>query len=433
MPPSTDCSVRRFCTANATMSSGLNVTICGGGNGVHAMAGLVPATGWFSEVNILSIFPGEGDKFNKAAATQGGEVHVTRCKDGPKGEDIHVNGKPTKITGDPSVVANSDVIVFVVPAFAHGGYLEAIKPFVRTSGSKAPGGRVLVGAMPGGSGFDIQAQSILGGEIFNNISLFALETLPWAVRLTEYGKSADILGTKLTVDMAVTPTSMGKEVTAVVQHLMGQELPRLRTIPSQLAITLSLAYWHPTITWGCYRLWDGKTPFDKPPLFYEGADQATGVMLCKISDEVDEMKKVLETQYKLDLTGLHSVTDWILRTYGDDIADKSCLHRMMNTNKGYQALTHPMLETGDGKLMPNFKYRYLSEDVPMGMVVTRGIAELLGVPTPNMDTIIHFASEKLGKSYLVNGKVAGPDVKSTRSPQAFGITSIDDFIKKLRY
>ncbi len=413
--------------------SGLNVTICGGGNGVHAMAGLVPAYGKFNEVNILSIFPGEGDKFNAAAQSQGGEVRVTRCKEGPNGEDLLVKGKPNKITGDPSVVANSDVIVFVVPAFAHGGYLEAIKPYIKKSGSKAPGGRVLVGAMPGGSGFDIQAQSVLGQEIFNNISLFALETLPWAVRLTEYGKSADILGTKLVVDMAVTPTNIGKEVTAAIQNLMGAELPKLNTIPSQLAITLSLAYWHPTITWGCYRNWDGKTPFDKPPLFYEGADQATGVMLCKISDEVDDMKRELETRFGLNLTGLYSVTDWITRTYGDDIADKSCLHRMMNTNKGYQGLTHPMLETGDGKFMPNFKYRYLSEDVPNGMVVTKGIAELLDVPTPNMDTIIEFAQEKLGKSYLVSGRVAGPDIKETRAPQRFGIHSIDDFIKKLRY
>ena len=41
----------------------------------------------------------------------------------------------------------------------------------------------------------------------------------------------------------------------------------------------------------------------------------------------------------------------------------------------------------DGKFMPNFKFRYLFEDVPFGMAVIKGIASLAGVATPKLDMV----------------------------------------------
>lgn len=35
--------------------------------------------------------------------------------------------------------------------------------------------------------------------------------------------------------------------------------------------------------------------------------------------------------------------------------------------------------------MPDLKYRYLAEDVPTGLCFTKGLAELLEVPTPTID------------------------------------------------
>lgn len=37
--------------------------------------------------------------------------------------------------------------------------------------------------------------------------------------------------------------------------------------------------------------------------------------------------------------------------------------------------------------MPDLKYRYLAEDVPTGLCFTRGLAELLEVPTPTIDKV----------------------------------------------
>ena len=46
-----------------------------------------------------------------------------------------------------------------------------------------------------------------------------------------------------------------------------------------------------------------------------------------------------------------------------------------------------MNETEDGKFVPNFKFRYLWEDIPFGMAVIKGIATIAGVQTPNIDKV----------------------------------------------
>lgn len=85
----------------------------------------------------------------------------------------------------------------------------------------------------------------------------------------------------------------------------------------------------------------------------------------------------------------------------------------------------------EGGLVPDFNNRYLSEDVPFGFVVLKGIAECVDVKTPVMDEIIHWAQKKLGKEYLIGSQLKGKDVPSTRAPQAYGFTSLEDLCKTL--
>jgi len=87
-----------------------------------------------------------------------------------------------------------------------------------------------------------------------------------------------------------------------------------------------------------------------------------------------------------------------------------------------------MLPTEDGKWVPNFNYRYLKEDVPCGTVVTKGVAEIVGVPTPTIDKVILWSQERMGKEYIVDGKLKGKDLKETRAPQRYGLTTLNDVL-----
>ena len=64
-----------------------------------------------------------------------------------------------------------------------------------------------------------------------------------------------------------------------------------------------------------------------------------------------------------------------------------------------------MKETDDHSFVPDFAHRYLTEDVPYGLVVIRGIAEIVQVDTPTIDKLLLWAQEKLGKEYLVGSKL----------------------------
>ena len=62
-----------------------------------------------------------------------------------------------------------------------------------------------------------------------------------------------------------------------------------------------------------------------------------------------------------------------------------------------------MKQTADGKYMIDFKFRYMQEDLPFGLVVMKGIASIAGVETPTMDKVIMWAQKVMGK-LSVTGK-----------------------------
>uniref|UniRef100_A0A7S3L263 Opine dehydrogenase domain-containing protein n=1 Tax=Amphora coffeiformis TaxID=265554 RepID=A0A7S3L263_9STRA len=401
----------------------MKVLLCGGGNAIHVLTSYVSSLD-DCEASILSLFPGEAERLSANITGQG-----IRCMN-DLGPDRF--GKPSMCSDDPAIAAEADVVILALPSFTHELYLNKLKPFLKKG--------VVLGAMPGEGGFDMCARHILGDEFVNASSLFALETLPWACRIVEYGKSVEVLGTKKEIDVVITPP-LGTPIDATLntlQTIVGSA-PKMVPACNFLAVTLMNinSVWHPTISYGYYRNRDVDVPMDQPPLFYQGADEYTGEKLALVSDEVLELKRVLMEKYpSLDLSSLHHVREWMLRSYGDDIGDKTNIYTMLQSNKGYRGLTHPTVEVeidGVKKYKPNFRYRYFSEDIPCGLCVTRGIAEMAGVPTPHMDDVIMWSQKVMGKEYLVNGKLCGKDVESTRSPQHYGWTDLDTFMKENHY
>ena len=117
---------------------------------------------------------------------------------------------------------------------------------------------------------------------------------------------------------------------------------------------------------------------------------------------------------------------WDLRCYPNDIADETNMCTALRTNAAYQGLKHPMKQISEGKFVPDFHHRYLTEDIPYGLAVIRGIAEIAGVATPNIDKVLLWAQERSGRKYLEEGQLKGADVASTRAPQHYGLLTLTD-------
>jgi hypothetical protein len=100
---------------------------------------------------------------------------------------------------------------------------------------------------------------------------------------------------------------------------------------------------------------------------------------------------------------------------------------MFQTNSSYEGLTVPVTKASAGYRI-DVQARYLTEDLPFGLAVSKGIASIMGTSTPTIDEVITHTSRWIGKEYLVGGRLTGRDVHTTRAPQRFGIGDITGLV-----
>jgi len=145
------------------------------------------------------------------------------------------------------------------------------------------------------------------------------------------------------------------------------------------------------------------------------------------------LRKALQECYpELDLSAARPLIEWLKRSYRTTIADSSTLQSSFSTNRSYAGLLAPMHKTEEGYI-PDFQARYLSEDVPYNLLVTRGVAELANVATPVIDQVLNWAQSHLDKEYLVSGKLKGKDLIDTRTPQRYGFSDLNQLLQAMHY
>ncbi len=377
------------------------ITICGGGNGAQALVPIA-AGGLNCPVDLYAPFSDEAQRLRASVAAHGG-LEATGA--------VQARARPRRISADPGeVIPGSELVVLVLPAFAHEATLRQIAPFLDQA--------AWVGAIPARGGFDYSAAMALEAQGRGEVGLFGLQTLPWACRIQEYGQRVHILGVKRAVDAASRPAGRIREIAPLLTRLLG-----LTVDPAACFLALTLANTgqliHPGIMYGLFGRWDG-APLSSAPLFYQGLDEEGARVLAELSDDVQNIRTHLERA--LDLSAVRPLKDWLMHAYGDAIADPASLRSAFVTNRAYAGLKAPVREVAPGQVVPDFGARYLAEDVPFGLAVSRAIAVLAGVDTPAMDRVIAWAGELQGKDYL------GRDAGQTRIPQNYGLDSLERLI-----
>ncbi len=104
------------------------------------------------------------------------------------------------------------------------------------------------------------------------------------------------------------------------------------------------------------------------------------------------------------------------------MSDPSTLQSSFLTNQAYAGIKAPVREIAPGQFVPDFHARYLSEDVPFGLAISRAIAQLVGVQTPTIDKVIAWAGDRLGKDYLYR------DLYEARIPQKYGLENLEQLL-----
>lgn len=379
------------------------ITVCGGGNGAQTLAPIA-ACNLGCPVDVYAPFADEAERL-RAGVTAHDGLEVTGV--------VRAKAQPRRIDADPAkVIPGSDVVVLALPAFAHESTLCQIVPFLDKG--------AWVGAVPARGGFDYAAGQILREHGRDDVRLFGLQTLPWACRIYEYGRVVHVLGVKNVVDAATRPAAQVERVAPLLERMLGLSIGAAANL---LALTLANAgqLIHPGIMYGLFADWDGH-PFraDEVPLFYHALSEQGAQVLSNLSDDVQRIRTRLER--RLDLSTVRPLKTWLLRSYGDAVADPSSLRSAFVTNRAYAGLKAPVQKVSAEQFVPDFGARYLAEDVPFGLAVSRAIAGLAGVKTPAIDEVIAWAGARLGKDYLVQ------DAGEARIPQKYGLESLEQLI-----
>jgi len=400
--------------------------VCGAGNAAQAFACLCSTR---YKVIAFSLRTEEAEKWELVVRSRG-SMECTMKQQGKV-----VAGRPDAITSDPSAVKNCNVVLCTVPSQSQQEYFAALEPHVKPD--------TIFCIMPARSGIDFLFTKIMGAKAAT-LGLVSFETLPWACNFNEWGALVTVLGTKDSVGAAIVPPE-GKTVADVllkVQGILGAE-SLIEEYPNVMSISLANPgqVMHPGIMYSKWKDWDGK-PLPKRPLFYHGADEQCAAVLNGISAEIQGICRALRAiSPKFDTTMVKDIFHWYTDSYALACKDTSNLQKAMATNSYYKDLYHPMKPTGETKSLPlekqryvpDFNFRYLSEDVPTGLVFTKGVADLLGVPAPTITEVLLWCQKVLGKEYLLpNGSAGGPDIGESRAPQAYGISTREELIKFLK-
>ena len=177
-----------------------------------------------------------------------------------------------------------------------------------------------------------------------------------------------------------------------------------------------------------WKNWNGRS-FRQAPSFYHGIDDATGALLARISGEVVKISRtIMQMHCDQDLSHVVPMLTWDRNSYGHEILDATSQATALRSNPVYRDLVHPMVDNGGGELTPNFEHRFMTEDVPYGLVPIRGIAELAGVDTPELDEVLRWCQDRVGKQYLCNSTLSGKDIPNTTCPQRYGIRTLKELL-----
>jgi len=407
------------------------IIVCGAGNAAHVFCGLT-SSNHNNEVHLLSLYKTEAKDFETAINKTNDKLLTIEIVKDKK----QIKSAPYNITNDPSCLENADIVIISLPAFAHAQYLNACKQNIKPTKNK----KTLIAIFPGASGVECEWKSIMGKN--SNFVLLSCITLPWAARIKIFGQIVEILSTKNKVEVCLDGAD-NKESILYINKMQDIVKPcNLFNYGHIMSMSLSAmnAVAHPAIMYAKWKNWNGK-PLDNKPLFYHGVDKNTGDIMNKLSDQVILITKYIEKETGLNLN-VPQIFDWFLQVYSTECADITCLYKAMLTNPGYNGLVHPMIQTNDGKFIPNWNYRYLSEDIPFGLIVIRGLSLILENDKSKtelnqklelMDKIIIWAQKCLNKQYFIyNDKnqiiAMGKDINQSRAPQKYGIKNIKDLI-----
>lgn len=349
------------------------VAVLGGGNGGHAVAANLALAGY--KVNFFEL-PQFADTFEKVLRTR--EIRI---------EGVSIDGvaKLNLATHDiEQAIKDAEVIFVVTPAFGHKAMAEACAPFVQDE-------QIFV-LMPG-SGGSLEFAKIFKQKKVKKEVIFAEScTLPYGARLKAPGHVMVFIHA-LILPTGVFPAKKTEETLSKLKKYYSIMIPAKDVLEAALNNPNPIV--HPAATLlSATRIEHSKGEFY---LYAEGMTPAVARTFESLNEERLSICKTMGYN-------LYHWDNLDFKNYNLGETEEECRYRILNTSMdaafGKDGIYAGMKMKGPEHL----KDRYITEDVPYGMVLTSTLGDLLGIPTPTHDAIIQLASVINRTNYWKTGR-----------------------------
>jgi len=352
------------------------IAVIGGGNGAHAVAAEMALQG--NQVRMFE-FTQFKDTFSPVLSSK--EIMK---------EGVGVTGKAKlKVaTMDMKEAVEGIKYIFIIlPSFAHTMVAESIAPYLED-------GQVLI-LLPGSAG-TLKIKKIFDEKgIKKDITLVEGSTLPYGARLVKPGHVRVFIEAVL-LPAGVLPAEKTSEIIAELKGFYPSISPAKDVLEAM--VNNPNPYVHPAATLlSATRIEYSKGEFF---LYVEGVTPSTARLFEALNRERLALCKIMNWR-------LYHWDNLQFDEYDLGHSQEECYERILNTSMDAFFGKDSIHRAGMKMLGPKtMKDRYITEDVPYGLVLIKDIGELMGINMPVHESIIKICSAINGEDYELSGRTA---------------------------
>jgi opine dehydrogenase len=349
------------------------VAVMGGGNGGHAVAANLALAGY--KVNFFEL-PQFAEPFERVLRTR--EIRI---------EGVSIDGVAKlnlATTNIQQTIEDAEIIFVITPAFGHKVMAKVCAPYVQD-------GQIIV-LMPGSGGSLEFVKIFKEKKVKKEINFAESCTLPYGARLKGPGHVSVFINAVI-LPTGVFPSKKTKEVIPKLKQYYSTITPAKDVL--EAAINNPNPIVHPVATLlSATRIEHSRGEFY---LYSEGMTPCVARAYESLNEERLAICRVMG--YKL-----YHWNDLDFRNYNLGETEEECRYRILNTSMdsafGKDGIYAGMKMTGPEHL----KDRYVTEDVPYGMVLVSTLGDLLNIPTPTHDAVIQLTSVVNRTNYWETGR-----------------------------
>ena len=427
-------------SASPTLLQGLTTCIVGGGNSAHVLIPLLSEAG--HRVHLLTRRP-------EAWSPEGDDGGAVFCDDtdGNTGEVMLTReGRIDRKSSDPAdVIPDADVVVLCMPVHQYRPALARIAPFINREKEE-----VFVGTVFGQAGFDWMVRSdVVKACQLNNVVAFAIGSIPWICRTTEYGRRGACYGPKVVNTVAVSPSDKFHKLDDIFlndisyrpyqsgKFRLGEFLDMTLTVDNQII--------HPGRCYGLHLRYGGEWPTaDDVPYFYRDFDEISADALRKLDDDYTKVREAVKKRFpNRDFRYMLSYLEMERLNHGssnDDILVSLRDSRQLASIKTPAVEEEVDVDDENGEKKKktvwrlNRNHRFFDDDIPYGLLIAKWMGEKLGVETPFVDEVIVWAQRLTGRHYLdentmkIDYEYCLGEKYASGIPDSYGISGIEGIL-----